>query len=152
MSSMARVIFLVDWTLLIRRRRTRSWPLAISRAPLLARLRAGRLGLGAGLGAFLEVFLFALLLGLLGGLEALLEGVDRLGELVLVRQFLLVLDLIQQVAVATAELFEELRFEAAHVSGGDVVDEAAGTGEDRQHLLLDRHGRPQRLLEQFGEA
>src|SRR5438477_11931745 len=100
MSSMARVIFLVDCTLRIRRRSTRSLPPATSGSPLLARLRARRLGLGAGLGALLEVLVFAVLLSLLGGLEAFLEGIDGVLELVFLGQGLLVLDLVVPVAVA----------------------------------------------------
>src|SRR6478609_1148647 len=58
MSSIARVIFFVDCTVRIRRRRIRSWPPAIPRLRLLAR-RAGSAGGLAGQ---------ELLLGLLHGL------------------------------------------------------------------------------------
>src|SRR5207253_2232142 len=108
--------------------------------------------LGAGLLLLLGVLLLALVLGIFARREALLESLDRLGDRVLVGQAAFVLDVVEQLAVAAAELLEELGLETADVAGRDVVDEPARPGEDGDHLLLYGHRRPQRLLEQFGEA
>ena len=53
--------------------------------------------------------------------------------------------------MAGAEPLEQLGLEPPDVVDRDVVEVAAGAGEDRHHLLLDRHRRVERLLEQLGE-
>ena len=51
-----------------------------------------------------------------------------------------------------ADVFVQLGLEPLHVGDGDVVEVAAGAGEDRDDLLLHRHRRVEVLLEQLGEA
>src|SRR5207253_6963113 len=104
---------------------------------LLSFFRTGRSCFGARGNVLLEVLFLASLFGLLTGLEALLEGVDGRLEVLLGRKGALGADVVEQLAVATAELLQQLGLEATHVAGGDVVDEPAGTGEDGDDLLLD---------------
>src|SRR3546814_2523717 len=124
MSSMARVIFLVDCTDLMRRRRTRSLPPATSDrlvvpVDLLFRedglrpatgestLRVG-LGLGVGLvGASAARGLELVGEALDGGLEGR-DVLDVTGAH----------DAVEHVAVASTEPFEELGLEAGHVFDG----------------------------------
>src|SRR5205823_3757314 len=103
------------------------------------------------LGPLLGALPLVLLGRLLRGREALLEGVDRLGELLLLGQLPRLTDLAQDVGLLAAEVLEELGLEAADVAGGEVVDEAAGAGEDGDDLLLDRQRRALGLLEELGE-
>src|SRR5205823_255677 len=108
--------------------------------------------------AFLGLVLLALLGpgpllfgGVVRGREALLEGADRLLDLVLVGEVAALADLLEQLGLFAPEVLEELGFEAADVRDGDVVDETAGAGEDRHHLLLDGQRRALGLLQQLGE-
>ncbi len=54
--------------------------------------------------------------------------------------------------VAGAEELEQLGLEPLHVGDRQVVEVAAGAGEDDDDLLLDRHRRVEVLLQQLGEA
>src|SRR5919197_357561 len=114
MSSMARVIFLVDCTLRMRRRRIRSWPPA-----MVELLRSQRLvGLGLADGFALERFDRGLGRG--RRLEHCLEVLDRLLELRLLRELPGVADRGEQVGVTGPEEVVELGFEAPDVLDGEV--------------------------------
>src|SRR4029078_13109511 len=106
-SSMARVIFLVAWTLLMRRRRMRSWPPATAALLRLEGLVRGGVvdPLGTGLGRVGVVLALARLEGLLELGDGAVEGVA--GGQVLGRA-----DVLEQVAVAGPGGLEELVFEA----------------------------------------
>src|SRR6266511_1807472 len=146
MSSIARVIFLVDCTLRMRLRRIRSWPPATS--ALLRRQRLVGLGLADGL----ALERLDRRLGAARGLEHRLEVVDRLLEHRLVRELAAVADRSQHVGVAGAEVVVQPALESLDILDGQVVERARGAHEDRDHLQLDRHRRVQRLLQQLGQA
>ena len=63
-----------------------------------------------------------------------------------------VADLQHQVHVARPHVLEQLGLVALDVRDVDVVDVSVRAREDRDHLLLDRHRRVQRLLQQLDEA
>src|SRR5262249_54041902 len=127
MSSMARVIFFVDSTLRMRRRRTRSCPPAMPAYP--SSLLAGGFGRSGQL------------------LELADGGVEPIG----VRQDLVGTNFLQELPVTGLHGGEELRLEALDVLYRDVVDEAVGCRVDGEHLLLDRYRRVLGLLEHFRE-
>ena len=84
------------------------------------------------------------------GLEGLDLGLERLlGALLELPRLA---DGREEVALGAAQVVEELALEAAHVLHRDVVEVAAGAGEDADHLLLHRHRAVERLLEQLDEA
>ena len=64
----------------------------------------------------------------------------------------LVLDRLEDVAVAAAEPVEQLGLEPAHVLDRHRVEVAVGAGVERDDLLLDRQRAVERLLEQLDEA
>src|SRR4029077_5750830 len=89
-----------------------------------------------------------------GGCEALLEMVDRLGELVaeFIAEFLGLADLREDAFLRRAQVIEELGFEPADVLDRDRVEMSLGTEEDRDDLLFDRQRLVLRLLEQLHES
>src|SRR4051812_36175426 len=107
MSSIALVIFLVDWTDLIRRFSARSWPPAISAAPS-----------GRRVGGDVEV-LAELLEGRLEGVLVELAAVADLGH---------------EAAVAGVEVREQVLLVPAHVGHGDLIEVAAGPGVEHHDL------------------
>src|SRR5437868_5740015 len=160
-SSIARVIFFVACTDLIRRRRMRSWPPAISMRSLAAgrdtppadTLRSfGFQGLSARCGAYgIGCARAARRAGscvLVAPVEARLEIGDRRDDLGF-RQRTGRPDRVQDVVVTRPYEVQQLGLEATDVGRRDVVEVAVRAREDRYHLLLDGHRRVQRLLQQL---
>src|SRR4249919_3122416 len=161
MSSIARVIFIVDWTERIRRRTTRSCaptgPLAararglvlvvVRRQPVPAdvlqdrvpwrALTRSRLAPRSGVGTY----------------EARREVLERLfqRDLGLVRELARVPDRIQDVG-AGGQVLDELVGEALGVLDGQGVEVAARADPDRDDLPLDRHRTVLGLLEDLDDA
>src|ERR1700709_2529099 len=115
MSSMARVIFLVDSTERIRARYSRRDSAMVSSVPLLLddllllELLVGH-GVGLGLGTWLDRLA-------LGGLELVQEVVVRRGDLLLGRvvEQAGLTDAVEDVLVLATEVVQELLLEAQHV-------------------------------------
>src|SRR2546421_235219 len=152
-SSWALVIFFVDLTERIRRRRVWSW----AGMALLARgLRPGLLpDRFARLHAVLHLVGRQLvdpqLLALAPeDLQELVErGVQLSGDVVAP---VATRDRAQRVLVRVPQVVQELPLEPPDVGDRDVVDLAGGTEPDRDDLLLDRVRRVVRLLEQLHQA
>ena len=123
MSSIARVIFLVDWTERIRRRRIRSWPPAIATPRRGGRPLGdcGRAATPSGWRAGLEARSAPRAMALDGVVPVTRDAPSSRSPW------------------RVRNVLEQLGLEAAHVGDGDVVEVAAGAGVDRHHLLLDRH-------------
>src|SRR6185436_6099392 len=78
------------------------------------------------------------------------RGLSEAGGFVVER--LGVADLAEQGAVFRAHVAQQAALEAGHGVDRHRVEEAVDAGEDRNDLLLDRHRRILRLLEQLGQA
>src|SRR2546421_4683273 len=152
-SSMARVVFIVDWMLRIRRLRMRSW---LPATGLAARRLLG-LGAPVARGARRSVAAARPLATLVGDLhtgariEAGLEVGDGLVEGLLVGQRALLPDLLQHARLVAAQEGDELLLEPPDGWHRNVVEGAVGAGVDGHHLLLDGNGRVEGLLEDLGQ-
>src|SRR6478672_3681998 len=156
MSSIALVIFFVDWTERIRRRRTRSCAAIIA-----SLLRFGFWGL---LGDLDRLALDLVGVHRVGFFLLAQRGAVRRGELLLkrlyrVHQLLLGVlaelfalpDRVEDALVMPADIGKEVRLEASDIGHRHVVEVPPGAEEDRYDLLLDRHRRVLALFEQLGQ-
>src|SRR5215469_17300258 len=83
--------------------------------------------------------------------ERLREAVEERGELLLRLRldFPVVANGIENARLSRAQVREQLRLETADAAGVDGVEITARAGEDRDHLLLDRHRAELRLLQEL---
>src|SRR4051794_29567751 len=158
MSSIARVIFFVDCTDLIRRRYSRSW------APTWSALlvRVGLRVLAVRLDRLLTLFVGLHGVDLLvlherlarGGVEGLLEVGDRRLERLdgVVGELTARDDRLVDALVPVLDVVEELLLEAPDVLDRHLVDLPGRAGPDRDDLPLHREGRVLRLLEQLDQT
>src|SRR3984893_8517749 len=153
-SSWARVILAMDWTVLIRCLTRRSWA-AISLALVLARRGHAP---GDGL---LALVLQRLGLLVLAGQHLARAGLERLAELLdrvlergdrILGQVLRLPDRGQDALVRAPQVLQEVVLEPADVLQRHIVQVAVAARPDRDHLVLDRERVVLRLLEPLAPA
>src|SRR3546814_11458262 len=88
-----------------------------------------------------------------GSGEGLGEGIHEVLQLALgvVGERLLGADRLEDARRLRLDLRQQLLLEPADLGDCDPVQVAAHAGEDRDHLLLDRHRAELRLVQQFGQ-
>src|SRR5438552_12363381 len=133
MSSIARVIFLVDCTLLMRLRRMRSWPPGIARSALALDFFLGQRDVTVDEALAGRTLMLGRRLGAVGrrGLELRGEGFEPRLEGVEVGEVARLGDAVEQIAMTGAEPFDQFVFEPANVVDRDRIEVAVGAGVDR---------------------